>query len=60
MPKIVSSPKDGERLLTLVADRKLRHHPAIVKSGGLAGVVGGLDLLRRGEVSGAKLTYKVV
>lgn len=43
----------------LLGKGKIQAHPAVVKPGGLAGVIAGIDLLRKGDVSGQKLVYKV-
>ncbi|KAI9642580.1 Trans-enoyl reductase boa5 [Ciborinia camelliae] len=39
---------------------KLKAHPTTLKSGGLNGIVGAIDLLRKGKVSGSKLVFNVV
>lgn len=41
----------------LLEGRQVQTHQAKVGKGGLDGVLKGLDLLRRGDVSGAKLVY---
>ncbi|KAL4971338.1 chaperonin 10-like protein [Aspergillus desertorum] len=43
----------------LLEKKMIRAHPVEVGSGGLEGVLGGLERLRRGEVSGLKLVYTV-
>ncbi|KAL1982381.1 hypothetical protein VTN96DRAFT_1412 [Rasamsonia emersonii] len=43
----------------LVAEGKVKPHPAQVHEGGLGGVLEGLQLMRMGRVSRAKLVYKV-
>ena len=43
----------------LLASQQLTVHPAKVGSGGLQGVLKGLDELREGKVSGVKLVYKI-
>ncbi|EDN93370.1 hypothetical protein SS1G_09236 [Sclerotinia sclerotiorum 1980 UF-70] len=39
---------------------KLKAHPTTLKSGGLNGIVGAIDLLRKGKVSGSKLVFNVI
>ncbi|RDW76189.1 hypothetical protein BP5796_07010 [Coleophoma crateriformis] len=41
----------------LIAEGKLKHHPIEIKSGGLLGVMDGIDELRTGMVKGKKLVY---
>lgn len=41
----------------LLEGKQVQTHPAEVREGGLDGVLKGLDLLRRGDVSGVKLVY---
>lgn len=52
-----------ERLYALAQKKldagHLRNHPAQVRPGGFAGVLDGLDMIRRKEVSGFKLVYMV-
>ncbi|KAM3080559.1 hypothetical protein ACMFMG_005501 [Clarireedia jacksonii] len=43
----------------LVAQGKVKPHPAVVKEGGLGGVPEGIVDVATGKVSGAKLVYKV-
>ncbi|KIM99671.1 hypothetical protein OIDMADRAFT_42719 [Oidiodendron maius Zn] len=43
----------------LLADDKIKVHPYVVGKDGLKGVIDGLDLLRRQQVSGQKLVYNV-
>ncbi|PYI36631.1 GroES-like protein [Aspergillus indologenus CBS 114.80] len=43
----------------MLQTRQIRPHPQQVKSGGLAGVPAGMDLLRQGKVRGSKLVYRV-
>lgn len=43
----------------LLAESKLKAHPPKVGSGGLRGVLEGLNLMRTGQVSGEKLVYNV-
>lgn len=43
----------------LYAEGKLLPHPPKVGSGGLQGVLEGLELLKMGKVSGEKLVYRV-
>ena len=43
----------------LLASQQLTVHPTKVGSGGLQGVLKGLDELREGKVSGVKLVYKI-
>jgi NADPH:quinone reductase-like Zn-dependent oxidoreductase len=43
----------------LLASQQLTVHPTKVGSGGLEGVLKGLDELREGKVSGVKLVYKI-
>ncbi|TLS21274.1 uncharacterized protein PpBr36_10615 [Pyricularia pennisetigena] len=42
---------------TLLAEGKLKAHPADVRGGDLEGVLEGLEELRRGKISGKKLVY---
>ncbi len=48
-----------ERSAKLLAEGKLKTHPADVREGGLEGVVEGLKDLKEGKVSGQKLVYKI-
>ena len=34
-------------------------HPIREENGGLEGIIGGVDMVRKGEVSGAKLVYRI-
>lgn len=43
----------------LLAEGKLKGHPADIRPGGLKGVLSGLDDLKNGKVSGKKLVYRV-
>jgi len=43
----------------LLGEGKVKVHPVDVRSGGLKGVLEGLDDMRHGKVSGKKLVYKV-
>ena len=43
----------------LLAEGKLVPHPAKVGSGGLEGVIQGLDDMKNGKVSGQKLVYNL-
>ena len=43
----------------LLSKDKIQAHPAILKPGGLAGVIDGIDLLRKGKISGQKLVYRI-
>jgi hypothetical protein len=43
----------------LLASQQLTVHPTQVGSGGLEGVLDGLDQLKEGKVSGVKLVYRV-
>jgi NADPH:quinone reductase-like Zn-dependent oxidoreductase len=43
----------------LLADGQIRAHPTQVGSGGLKGVFDGLQAMREGKVSGAKLVYRI-
>jgi len=43
----------------LMAEGKLKPHPAKVGSGGLKGVLQGMEDMKAGKVSGVKLVYKV-
>jgi NADPH:quinone reductase-like Zn-dependent oxidoreductase len=43
----------------MLAEGKLKVHPPEVCSGGLEGVLGGLQRMREGKVSGTKLVYKI-
>jgi hypothetical protein len=44
----------------LLASQQVVVHPVEVGSNGLAGVLDGLNRLKQGKVSGAKLVYKIV
>jgi hypothetical protein len=43
----------------ILADRRIVPHPAGVRSGGLEGILGGLDDLKKKRVSGEKLVYVI-
>ena len=43
----------------LFADGRLIVHSKDVRQGGLQGILGGLDELRNGKVSGKKLVYQI-
>jgi hypothetical protein len=43
----------------LLASQQLTVHPAKVGSGGLEGVLDGMNQLKEGKVSGVKLVYRV-
>ena len=43
----------------LMGEGKLKAHPHKLGEKGLVGVFDGLEMLRKGEVSGVKLVYKV-
>lgn len=43
----------------LLEEKKLVPHPVLLQSGGLGGVLEGLELVREGKVSGGKLVYRV-
>lgn len=43
----------------LLAEGKIKPHPATVKQGGLEGILEGLQELRENKVSGAKLVYQI-
>lgn len=43
----------------LVAERKLKTHPAVVKDRGLHGAVKGMEDMKAGKLSGEKWVYKV-
>ncbi|TGO45660.1 hypothetical protein BCON_0375g00080 [Botryotinia convoluta] len=44
----------------LIEKGRLKAHPTMLKSGGLGGIAGSIDLLRKGKVSGSKLVFNVV
>ncbi|KAJ3151877.1 hypothetical protein HDU86_006009 [Geranomyces michiganensis] len=44
---------------TLLEEGKFKVHPVDARDGGLAGVLDGLDLLRKNKVSGKKVVYSV-
>ena len=46
-----------ERIQTLLDGRRIRPHPVSLESGGLSGVLDGVNKIRKGEVSGLKLVY---
>lgn len=46
----------GEKL---VEERRIKAHPSRVMEGGLEGILEGMQLLKEGKVSGAKLVYRV-
>lgn len=48
-----------ERIQKLLDTRKLRPHNVKVESGGLPAVLGGVDKIRKGEISGVKLVYSL-
>lgn len=43
----------------LLASHQVTVHPVEVGSGGLAGVLDGLNRLKEGEISGVKLVYRI-
>jgi hypothetical protein len=43
----------------LIASQQLTVHPVKVGSGGLNGVLDGLNQLKEGKVSGVKLVYRI-
>ncbi|KAK5280567.1 hypothetical protein LTR40_006170 [Exophiala xenobiotica] len=43
----------------LLEEGKLKTHPEILREGGLAGVIQGLDELKSGKVSSGKLVYRI-
>lgn len=43
----------------LFTQGKLKVHPVSLRSGGLEGILGGLDEMRKNQVSGKKLVYKI-
>lgn len=43
----------------LLDDGKLKAHPIEINDGGLPAVLKGVDVLRRGEISGKKLVYRL-
>lgn len=43
----------------LVGGGLIKAHPAKVMEGGLEGIVGGMQMLKEGKVSGVKLVYRV-
>jgi hypothetical protein len=44
----------------LLASQQVTVHPVKVGSGGLAGVLDGLEKLKEGKVSGVKLVYRIL
>ena len=44
----------------LLASKQVIVHPVEPGSGGLAGVLGGLNKLKEGKVSGVKLVYRIL
>ncbi|PYI05152.1 GroES-like protein [Aspergillus sclerotiicarbonarius CBS 121057] len=44
---------------TLVAEGKLTPHPGRIESGGLEGILAGLELLKAEKISGEKLVYRI-
>ncbi|RAK95483.1 zinc-binding alcohol dehydrogenase family protein [Aspergillus ibericus CBS 121593] len=63
---IPAKPEDREfaaefmsKAATLLADGKIKPHPAKVGAGGLQGVLEGLQAMKDGKVSGQKLVYNV-
>ncbi|PYI04436.1 zinc-binding oxidoreductase [Aspergillus sclerotiicarbonarius CBS 121057] len=63
---IPARPEDrafSERICTifedLLAAGKIKVHPPRVSDGGLGGVLGGLQLLKEGKISGEKLVYNI-
>ena len=48
-----------EKSMPLLADGRLKTHPAEVREGGLEGILQGLQDLKAGKVSGQKLVYKI-
>ena len=63
---IPARPEDrafSERICTifedLLATGKIKVHPPRVETGGLGGVLGGLQLLKEGKISGEKLVYNI-
>ena len=65
-PKIPAKPEDAtfmEMFIPiaegLLADGKIKAHPPSVRGGGLRGVLDGWQAMRKGEVSGEKLVYRV-
>jgi aspyridone synthetase trans-acting enoyl reductase len=48
-----------EMVQDLVDRGEIQPHPHEVRSGGLSGVIDGLDLVRKGKLSGKKLVYPV-
>lgn len=47
------------RMQRLLGEGRIRAHPQRVMEGGLGGVVGGLQMIRKGEVRGEKLVYRL-
>lgn len=43
----------------LLDQGKLKHHPMRLMDGGLGGVIDGLDMLKKKQVSGQKLVYSL-
>ena len=46
-------------LTSSIVEGKLKNHPAKVMPGGFPGILEGLEMIRRKEVSGFKLVYEV-
>jgi hypothetical protein len=44
----------------LLASQQLVVHPVKVGTGGLSGVLDGLNTLKEGKVSGVKLVYRII
>lgn len=47
------------KIQALLDDGKIRAHPVLVEKTGLNGILDGVGLIRRGEVSGQKLVYSL-
>lgn len=49
----------GPVMQALLDEGKIKSHPVSVGMGGLDGVLGGLEELKGGKVSGKKLVYRI-
>jgi len=48
-----------QKVQELLNAEKLRSHPVRVEEGGLKGILNGVEILRKGGISGQKLVYPV-
>jgi hypothetical protein len=48
-----------QKVQELLNEEKLRSHPVRVEEGGLKGILNGVEILRKGGLSGQKLVYPV-